>query len=218
MDSFHLSAILRCISTNTTWSLRVELVVVENRNKDRFTFSTWVLHVIVSGRVPLPPQVCLFIHWLVKLIHAPVCLCVTACHIWFILSNVKHHVFLLRSKVNKKERSMVWPQRTWALAFPLELAEIWTHAPFVQIKWGTGEANVTFPLFILYCFVSIYISSDGSVIFTVLFGTLLNLMYCMVVFLHVYWIYRWAGARAFKAHNKTSLLFFILFFLVFLDL
>lgn len=30
--------------------------------------------------------------------------------------------------------------------------------------------------------MSIYISRDGSVIFTVLFGTFLNLMYCMVVF------------------------------------
>lgn len=38
MDSFHLSAILRCISTNTTWSIRVEFVVVKNRNKDCFTF------------------------------------------------------------------------------------------------------------------------------------------------------------------------------------
>lgn len=50
-----------------------------------------------------------------------------------------------------------------------------------------------FLFYIVFCFVffvSIYISSDGSVIFTVLFGTFLNLMYCMVVFLHVYWIYR----------------------------
>lgn len=105
---------------------------------------------------------------------------------------------------------MVWPQRTWALAFPLELAEIWTHAPFVQIKWGTGEANVTFPLFILYCFVSIYISRDGSVIFTVLFGTFLNLMYCMVVFYMSTGFTNKAGARAFKAHeNKTILLIFL---------
>lgn len=117
------------------------------------------------------PEVCLSIHSLTCQTHSCTCLCLTACHIWTILSNVKHHVFLLRSKVNMKKRSMVWPQRTWALAIPLELAEIWTHAPFVQIKWGTGEANVTFPLFIFYCFVSIYISSDGSVIFTVLFGT-----------------------------------------------
>lgn len=47
-----------------------------------------------------------------------------------------------------------------------------------------------FLFYIVFFFVSIYISSDGSVIFTVLFGTFLNLMYCMVVFLHVYWIYR----------------------------
>lgn len=102
MDSFHLSAILRCISTNTTWSIRVELVVVENRNKDCFTFHQSARCVITTGRASLPPK-CLSIHWPAKLIHALVCLCVTACHILFILSNVKHHVFLLRSKVNKKE-------------------------------------------------------------------------------------------------------------------
>lgn len=58
--------------------------------------------------------------------------------------------------------------------------------------------------------MSIYISSDGSVIFTVLFGTFLNLMYCMVVFYMSTGFTNKAGARAFKAHeNKTILLIFL---------
>lgn len=148
-----------------------------------------MLGVIASGRAPSPPKcVCPFTD-LSKLIHAPVCLCVTACHIWFILSNVKHRVFLLRSKVNKKEihgltTTNMGSGFSFGVGRNLDSCSICTD----QVR--NWEANVTFPLFILYCFVSIYISSDGSVIFTVLFGTFLNLMYCMVVFLHVYWICR----------------------------
>lgn len=89
---------------NTTWSIRVELVVVENRNKDSFTSRQSARCVITTGRASLPPpRSVLSIHWPAKLIHTPVCLLVTACHILLILSNVKHRVFLLRSKVNKKE-------------------------------------------------------------------------------------------------------------------
>lgn len=36
--------------------------------------------------------------------------------------------------------------------------------------------------FYTFFFCPFYISRDGSVIFTVLFGTFFNLMYCMVVF------------------------------------
>lgn len=132
--------------------------------------------------------------------HSYACLCVTACRIWFILSNVKHRVFLLRSKVNKKEihgltTANMGSGFSFGVGRNLDSCSICTD----QVRnWGSKCHFSTF-YFILFCVI--YISSDGSVIFTVLFGTFLNLMYCMVVFLHVYWIYRQAGERAFKARK-----------------
>lgn len=118
-----------------------------------------MLGVTARGRVPLPsqpprPKSVSVHHWPVKLIHAPVCLCVTACRIWFILSNVKHRVFLSRSKVNKKKRSMVWLQRTWALAFPLELAENLDSCSICtdQVRnWGSKCHFSTFYFILFFC-------------------------------------------------------------------
>lgn len=65
--------------------------------------------------------------------------------------------------------------------------------------------------------MSIYISRDGSVIFTVLFGTFLNLMYCMVVFYMSTGSPNKQGAESFRS-LLIKHFFSIFFLLVFLDL
>lgn len=147
---------------------------------------TRVLRMLASCRVSSPPQSVLsFTDPSDSFIHLSVF--VTACHNWFNLSNVKHRVFLLRSKVNMKEiHGLTTANMDSGFSFGvgrnLDSCSICTD----QVRnWGSKCHFSTF-YFILFCVI--YISNDGSVIFTVLFGTFLNLMYCMVVFLHVYWI------------------------------
>lgn len=60
--------------------------------------------------------------------------------------------------------------------------------------------------FILFCVI--YISTDGSVIFAVLFGTFLNLMYCMVVFLRLLGL-QTGRKELLKLTNKNELFCFV---------
>lgn len=186
---------LRCISTNTTWSIRVELVAVEKGV--RALFHLCARCIITTGRVSLPPK-CLSIHRPAKLIHAPrLSLCNCMPRIVIFLSNVKHRVFLLRSKVNKKDHGLTTANMDSGFSFGvgrnLDSCSICTD----QVRnWGSKCHFSTF-YFILFC-VHLHFQW-WKCYFYCTFWYLLNLMYCMVVFLHVYWIYRWA--RAFEAHK-----------------
>lgn len=166
MDSFHPSAILRCISTNTTWSIRVELVAVERGV--RAPFHLYARCITTTGRVSFPAK-CLSIHQSAKIIHTPVCLCVTACHIFFFSVMLNTVFFLLRSKVNKKDHGLTTANMDSGFSFGvgrnLDSCSICTD----QVRnWGSKchFSTFYFILFFLFCFVflSIYISNGGSVI------------------------------------------------------
>lgn len=128
-----------------------------------------------------------------------------------ILSNIEHRVFLLRSKVNKKRNPWSDLSEHGLWLFLWSWQKFGLNAPFVQIKWGTGEANVTFPLFILYCFCVHLHFQKWKCYFYCTFWYLFesNVLYGCI--LHVYWIYQRAGARAFEAHELKQLCFFSYF-------
>lgn len=133
---------------------------------------------------------CLSIHQSAKIIHTPVCLCVTACHIFFFSVMLNTVFFLLRSKVNKKDHGLTTANMDSGFSFGvgrnLDSCSICTD----QVRnWGSKCHFSTF-YFLLFCcfFFCPFTFPMVEVLFYCTFWYLLNLMYCMVVFLHVYWI------------------------------
>lgn len=120
-------------------------MVVSNRRNGPCNISLWC--VITTGCASQTPK-CLSIHWPVKFIHARVCLCANACP-FFIFSNVKQHVFLLRSKVNMKglTTANMGSGFSFGVGRNLDSCSICTD----QVRnWGSNCHFSTF-YFILFC-------------------------------------------------------------------
>lgn len=134
-------------------------------------------------------------------VHSPICqnhsytrLSLCNCMPHFFFSVMLNTVFfLLRSKVNKKAHGLTTANMDSGFSFGvgrnLDSCSICTD----QVRnWGSKCHFSTFYfivfLFVLFVFFCPFTFPMVEVLFYCTFWYLLNLMYCMVVFLHVYWI------------------------------